>query len=280
MTPRSASWLLLAIALGPAAVARAADEPLKGDLAKLQGSWTSKVGPEKDVPITLTFKGPVAELSLTLPDGRDIKLVGEIRLDDSASPKKADWVKFANPQGDEVPDNLAIYKLEEDTWTVCSGGPGKDRPSEFKAGEAGSPNLTVWTRVKPAKAAEAPSSARDELARFQGKWKAMTGPGGDLPVTLAIKGNEVTASWPRGDGERDELRGQFRVNEKAEPRAIDFFGFKKADGEPMKDNLGIYAFDGEVLRICVGGPDEQRPSEFKADPEGFPLVLLLRKERE
>lgn len=135
--------------------AAAADEPKKdepapkGDLADLQGAWTGTVGPNKEIPITLTVKNKAVTFAITAPDGTEHELKGEVVIDDQAKPHKTvDWVKFNRPDGEGAPANLGIYTLKGDTFTVCNGGPGNERPTEFKAGEGGPPNLIVLTKKK------------------------------------------------------------------------------------------------------------------------------------
>lgn len=274
---RSIASLALIVASCIAAAnhpASAADEP-KGDLAKLQGAWTAKVGPNKDIPITLSIKDKAVEISGTRPNGEDFKLRGEIKIDEMASPKTIDWVKFTGPEGNELPDNLAIYKLEADSWTVCNGGRGNDRPTEFKAGEGGPPMLTTWTRVK---ADEKPITG--DLGKFQGSWTAKAGENQEITVLMTVKGNTVTARLDHGDGNVTELKGEMRVNEQASPRTIDFFHFTKGDGEAADDNLGIYAFEDEKIKVCVGGAGNERPTEFKADDGGSHNLLIFSKKKD
>ncbi len=125
-----------------------ADAP-KGDLGKLQGTWTAKVGPEKNVPIVLTIQGKAVTLKITGPDGQEYNSKGEIKVDESAKPfKTIDWVKFTRPDGEEAPENLALYEfLDADTVRLCSGGPGNERPTEFKAGDGGPPNILELKRT-------------------------------------------------------------------------------------------------------------------------------------
>jgi len=120
-----------------------------GDLAKLQGKWTAQVGPEKQVKITLTIKDQNVVLSFPTPEGDERELKGEIRIDEKAKPHKTiDWVKFVRPDGQDAQENHSIYELDGDSFKLCSGGPGNERPTEFKAGEGGPPNLIVLTREK------------------------------------------------------------------------------------------------------------------------------------
>ena len=274
---RSIASLALIVATSLAAANRpasAADEP-KGDLARLQGTWTAKVGPNKDIPITLSIKDSVIELAGSRPNGGDFKLKGEIKLDEKASPKTLDWVKFTGPQGNELPENPGIYKLDGDSWTICAGGPGNDRPTKFEAGEGGPPNLTTWARVKTD---EKPIPG--DLGKFQGSWAAKAGENEELAILMTVKGNAVTARLDRGDGNVIEMKGEMRVNELANPKTIDFFHFTGGDGEDAKDNLGIYAFDGEKIKVRVGGAGNERPTEFKPDEAGSHNLLVFSKKKD
>ena len=124
-----------------------APEP-KGDLAKLQGTWTAKAGPEKNIPISITIKGSAVSLKVTAPTGDDYTSDGEVKIDEAAKPYKTiDWSKFTGPNGDAIPENLGLYEfVDADTLRVCSGGPGKERPTEFKAGDGGAPSLLTLNR--------------------------------------------------------------------------------------------------------------------------------------
>jgi uncharacterized protein (TIGR03067 family) len=274
MTMRLA--LIVATALGLVNVSASADE-LKGDLAKLQGTWSAKVGRNKDIPVTLLIKEDAVEFVITRTDGDAIKLKGKVKLNDQASPKTIDWVEFTRPQGDPIPPNLGIYKLEGDNWTTCSGGPGNDRPSKFDSGEGGPPSLATWTRVKE-KLAEKPITG--DLGKFQGSWTGKAGANQDISINLTIQGNAVTARWERGDGTELVLKGEMRVNELANPKTVDFFNFKRSDGEETKDNLGIYAFDGDQVKICTGGPGNERPTELKAGEDGQPNLFVFTRKKD
>lgn len=127
--------------------ARADDAP-QGDLAKMQGKWKAMAGPERNIPLTMTIKGSAVTLAFTTPQGQDRELKGQIKLDETAKPKTWDWTKFTRPDGDLAQENLAIYELDGDSLKICSGGPGNERPSAFKAGDGGPPNLIVFHRQK------------------------------------------------------------------------------------------------------------------------------------
>ncbi len=268
------SIVLFALVL--TATSTRADEP-KGDLAKLQGSWSAKVGPDKSIPITLTVKDSTITLKVTRPDDEVIELKGELKLDDKASPKTSDWIKFTSPDGQELGDNKAIYKLEGDTWTTCSGGPGNDRPTKFEPGEGGPPNLTVWTRVKEKADDKAP---KGDLAKIQGTWTAPAGPNDEVTITLTIKDNKYEAKWDKGDGTSVELKGEVVIKEDPKLKTIDFVKAQRNDGDDARDNLGIYEFDGDRFKVCVGGAGNERPTEFKKGDDGAPLLLIFSKKKD
>src|SRR4051794_11956613 len=108
--------------------ARADDPAVTGDLAKLQGEWTAKFGPQ-NIVVVLTIKGSSALLAFSVPDGPQVTSKGEIKIDENAKPHKTlDWVNFTTQAGDKAPTNLGIYQLAGDAITICNGGPGNARP--------------------------------------------------------------------------------------------------------------------------------------------------------
>lgn len=259
--------------------AQADDKPLKGDLARFQGTWTAKVGPEKNIPLSLIFKGETVRLKLTGPDGQTFESDGEYRIDESAKPHKTvDWIKFSNLMGEDVPDNLGIYTFEDnDTLRVCSGDPGNPRPSEFKDGEDGPPRMVVLKREA---AAAPPAEGKGDLAKFQGDWTGMMGPDHNFEVKVKVKGSAVTVHFTTANGEDLEMKGELKIDETAQPhKAIDWVNFKRPNGEDAPANLGIYKFEGARVVVCNGGPGNERPAEFKQGDGGPPnLFELTRKD--
>jgi uncharacterized protein (TIGR03067 family) len=131
------------------AAAKADTTEVKGDLAKLQGDWTAKVGPEHNIDVSIAFKA--SKLSLTFTrDGEERTMKGDVVLDEAAKPHKTITFKnFTRPDGTDAPENLGIYVLvDANTVKICSGGPGNERPTEFKAGDGGPPQLIELKRKK------------------------------------------------------------------------------------------------------------------------------------
>jgi|GEM_PF-3217921 len=94
----------------------------EGDLDRLQGRWEAKVGRKEGTVVTLEIKGQAVAATITTPRGLKIRADGEVRLDETTSPKTLDWVKFTTLDGEEVPALRAIYRLEEGRLQVRSGG--------------------------------------------------------------------------------------------------------------------------------------------------------------
>jgi uncharacterized protein (TIGR03067 family) len=258
--------------------ARAAEPALAGDLAKLQGQWTATFGPQ-NIVVVLTIKGNGAVLAFTRADGQSLESKGEIKIDETAKPQKTlDWVKFTTPAGDTAPANLGIYKLNADSITICNGGPGNERPAEFKAGEGGQPQLFVLNR-KTAAAAAAAATTGGDLAKMQGRWTAKVGPNKNATLTITIKGTSIQFVIPTADGTPREPKGEIKIDENAKPqKTLDWLNLSGASGQTAPPILGIYKFDGDTLTICSGGLGGDRPTEFKAGEGNKPNLIVLNRE--
>src|SRR4051794_5198922 len=77
--------------------------PDQGDLPKLQGRWEASVGRRKEFAVTLEVKGREVSATITPKIGPKLKASGELQLDETASPRSLDWVKFSTLDGTEVP---------------------------------------------------------------------------------------------------------------------------------------------------------------------------------
>jgi uncharacterized protein (TIGR03067 family) len=135
----------LTLALGSLA---AADDPAEkaGDLAKMKGTWKTFAGPNKDVPITLKIDGNSAIATFSTPEGETVTIKGEIKVNDAATPKTIDFINFKRPNDEDAGDNLGIYELKDNELRICNGGPGEERPKEFKDGDDGKPSIHILTR--------------------------------------------------------------------------------------------------------------------------------------
>ena len=128
-----------------AATPAAADAPApKGDLAKLQGVWTGKLGPAEDVPVSYSFAADAVTIQFRLAgaNSRAVLLTGKVRLDESAKPHKAvDWLALTDPTGKSLPDQPGVYALVgDDVLKIRNGRAGLPRPAELPDGP---PTITL-----------------------------------------------------------------------------------------------------------------------------------------
>jgi uncharacterized protein (TIGR03067 family) len=135
---------------GLAFAADAKDDATKKDEQMFNGSWKA-VSAEydgKEVPkgavdkMTLTVKGD----EFTLHRGDDV-VKGTNKIDASKTPKTIDSVRSEGQgKGDT---SLGIYELTDDTYKVCFGPPGGERPTEFVSKPGSKVRLIVMKREKP-----------------------------------------------------------------------------------------------------------------------------------
>ena len=124
-------------------------QPGGGDLARLQGCWSTTAGPRRDIGVALTVEGSEVKVRITLPRGGVLNAAGELRIDETTVPHALDWVHFRGLDGQDLPDIPAIYEFDGDTLRVCNGGPNNARPEEFKPGEGLLADVLTFRRTQP-----------------------------------------------------------------------------------------------------------------------------------
>jgi uncharacterized protein (TIGR03067 family) len=116
-----------------------------------------------------------------------------------------------------------------------------------------------------------------DLKKMQGTWEGLVQLQDEVPILLEIKGDKITVTVKPPEGDEVHLEGKIKLDEKADPRRIDFVEFVGTDGNSMPDNLGIYKFvNDDELMIRTGGPDNDRPKVIDGN-DGTSLVLNRSK---
>jgi uncharacterized protein (TIGR03067 family) len=118
-----------------------------GDLNRLQGRWTAEAGTRHEIHVLIEIKGRGVCAAIKTPQGLDFHVQGELKLDETTSPRSLDWKKLIGPDQQPLPEIAAVYKIDGDTFTVCNGGFLGARPKEFKPGESVLADVVVFHRV-------------------------------------------------------------------------------------------------------------------------------------
>jgi uncharacterized protein (TIGR03067 family) len=119
------------------------------------------------------------------------------------------------------------------------------------------------------------------LAELQGTWVllSMETEGHDVPAedfkdwTAVYEGNRLTLKA----GERVRRRGIITVDPTRRPKAINTWD---QDG-PYEDQTvpGIYAIEGDRLKLCFARPGQERPKEFTTKTGAAFLFCVYQRQK-
>jgi uncharacterized protein (TIGR03067 family) len=153
---KTAFVLILSCGLLMAADGSSKDDPVKGELARLRGTWltvslindgktlVSDKDPPKDGPVTkLVYDGD----RWTVKVGDKTVATGILKVDPTKSPKEIDVMDESGKKNDKT--KLAIYELDGDTYRFCIAPAGQPRPTEFASKAGSGHSLGVSKREKP-----------------------------------------------------------------------------------------------------------------------------------
>jgi uncharacterized protein (TIGR03067 family) len=270
-----------------------------GDESALQGIWTiTSLEVEGSKMADGMFSGAqiVMEGSRFTTVGMGGAFSGIFALDQAARPKTLDLTFTEGPHTGE--SSYAIYELDGDALTLCIGFAGSPRPTKFATAPGSGHALETLSRetsvtrsdalspeANPAEPDVAGSDLPDqaecaeEIARLQGDWEMVSGAmgGQPFPPEFAPTGRRQV----RGDLVTVALAGQqflmakFAVDPMATPKSMDYVLL--AGPAKGKAQLGIYALDGETLRVCSARPGRPRPAEFASSADNECTLSVWRK---
>ncbi len=148
--------LILTTGLLVAADGPGKDDPSKGDLDKLRGTWLTvslvndgktlvdeKVPPKAGPTTKLAYDGNKWMVKV----GDKAVATGTIKIDSTKMPKEIDVMDASGMKNGKT--QLGIYELDGDTYKYCVAPAGKPRPTEFTSKEGSGHSLIVSKREKP-----------------------------------------------------------------------------------------------------------------------------------
>jgi uncharacterized protein (TIGR03067 family) len=139
--------------------------------------------------------------------------------------------------------------------------------------------LLIWAVLLPA-AADAPATDANakDLAKMQGDWAvaSMTRDGrklsDDESQTLfrTVTGNKYTIF----NFSKPISKGTFKIDATKTPKTID--STPPGAKAPI---LGIYEFEGQMLKVCNGPPGTPRPTNFEAKEGSNHTKIIWQPEK-
>jgi uncharacterized protein (TIGR03067 family) len=141
---------------------------------------------------------------------------------------------------------------------------------------------TVW--VHPVARSDDSPEVKKELEKFQGRWRVDSidmgdpnnTPAADVVKTMRIEIKGDNLAFYHGDDKAGDATLKINPKEKH----VDL-----KSNQERGTLLGIYAFDGEKLKMCLVGPpdgkERERPKKFEARKleDGEHALLVLEREK-
>jgi uncharacterized protein (TIGR03067 family) len=133
----------------------------------------------------------------------------------------------------------------------------------------------------PVSAAEPTQEATaKELANLAGVWKVVSAEReGDADA--GFKGVQITflkdGTFKVKAVKTREETGTYKLDPETNIKSIDYIlNYGPNKGKLLK---GIYAFEGDALKLCRSEPGKDRPTEFKTKEGSSRLLLVMRREK-
>jgi uncharacterized protein (TIGR03067 family) len=126
------------------------NDAAKKDVEQLQGEWVMESheinGHKLDEDRAKEYRRTVKDNRFEVKLGDKTVIEGTFALDPAKKPKTIDiTLENGEQKGEKM---LGIYELDGDTYKVCIGAPGIDRPTEFVSKPDSNHGLTIWKRQK------------------------------------------------------------------------------------------------------------------------------------
>jgi uncharacterized protein (TIGR03067 family) len=261
---------------------------MPADLELLQGSWTVTTLEVDGQPLPasmLTNARIVIDGDRFTSTGMGAVYQGKLELPASKKTRHLNMRFDAGPEKRNT--NLGIYKLSGDIWTICLATRGTVRPSRFATAPGSGFALETLTRGKAPEATNAKKRASKKVApassapptEFEGEWPLVSAVMNGKPmqqsdvqwVKRVTQGNRTTVYA----GPQVMLQVEFTANSSTSPKAIDYLNL--AGSNKGKTQLGIYEFEGDLLKFCIAAPGTPRPTQFQSTPSDRGTLTVWKK---
>lgn len=260
------------------------------DLDRLQGSWTLaalEMDGQKMPASMLANARIVIQGRRFTSTGMGAVYEGAVELDASHAPGHIDMKFDAGPESGNT--NLGIYALEGDNLKICLATRGSLRPSSFASSSGSGFALETFTResapvarrgnVRSPKTAATATPNRTPATELEGEWSMVSGILDGRPMDESLvkwvkrvtQGNQTTVYA----GPQVMLQAEFTHDPSKSPKTIDYIN--TAGSNKGKIQHGIYAFEGDLLRIYMSAPGVARPAKFNLKPGKEGTLTVWKK---
>lgn len=124
-------------------------------------------------------------------------------------------------------------------------------------------------------AGEGTKDAKNDQDKIEGTWICESAlrdgdplpPEGAKKITLTFKADKMTMVIGDSDKKHEHT---FKLDPSKKPKEITI-------GEGKMELKGIYALDGDVLKMCAGKPGDERPKELEAKKGSNFMSMVLKR---
>jgi uncharacterized protein (TIGR03067 family) len=130
--------------------------------------------------------------------------------------------------------------------------------------------------------ARSEDKTQEESTKFQGAWQILTGQVAGKPVPEdKIKGTTMVVAkdglFVQDRGNKKTWVMTYKLDPSQKPKTITM---TITEGERKGQTaLGIYALEGDDLKLCYSLPGEERPTEFATKENGKQLLFVLKRDK-
>ncbi len=215
---------------------------------------------------------------------------GIFSVNETASPKTIDMKFTVGPEKGNT--SLGILEVEGDKWKLCLTITSKDRPATFATSPGSGLALENLERMKARELARDNAAQQSTAAKkgeatddwpsipeLEGEWEMVEGIRDGQPMDKRMvstgrriaKGNSVSILF----GGQALFEANYVVDRQTTPNQMTYY--HTGGMFAGLTQLGIYEYDGKLLKIALAAPGNDRPEAFVSQVGDSRTVATWKK---